>query len=269
MNNLISQIKKKGSFLCVGLDTDVTKIPNAFKRYKNPVLEFNKAIIDATHDLCVSYKINTAFYESNGSEGWDTMHKTVLQIPSEVFTIADAKRGDIGNTASQYAKAFFETLNFDAITLSPYMGKDTLEPFLAYEDKTIIVLALTSNKGSQDFETLETKAGDKVYERIIKEITSCSPAERTQFVVGATHPKALKGIRTLAPNNFFLVPGVGAQGGSLEDVYKNGANNNVGLLVNVSRGIIYAGNDAKDPIIEIRKAAEAYQKQMQALIGND
>ncbi len=266
MKNLVQLINQKKSFLCVGLDSDINKIPNAFKRYKNPVLEFNKAIIESTSDLCISYKINTAFYESMGAMGWETMEKTLRLIPDDVFTIADAKRGDIGNTADQYAKAFFENLSFDSITLSPYMGKDTIEPFLKYEDKVAIVLALTSNKGSADFEMLETKSGELVYEKVIKELADWAPNNQLQFVVGATHPNKLKGIRALAPNNFFLVPGVGAQGGDLTEVYKNGKNENTGLLINVSRGIIYAGNDLADPTKGIREAAEGYKKTMAQLI---
>lgn len=266
MKQLGELVEKKQSFLCVGLDSDINKIPATFKRYQNPILEFNKAVIEATSDLCISYKINTAFYESMGAEGWETMEKTLRLIPDDIFTIADAKRGDIGNTANQYAKAFFERLNFDSITLSPYMGKDTIETFISYEDKVAIVLALTSNKGSQDFEKIKAEDGKYFYEHVITELANWAPADKLQFVVGATHPEALKGIRNLAPNNFFLVPGVGAQGGDMNAVYKNGKNDNTGLLINVSRGIIYSGNDSNNPEEEIRNAALGYQKEMAQLL---
>ncbi|MGB0430963.1 MAG: orotidine-5'-phosphate decarboxylase [Bacteroidia bacterium] len=267
MKNIGELIKQKQSFLCVGLDSDINKIPNSFKRYKNPILEFNRAIIETTKDLCISYKINTAFYESMGAQGWETMEKTLRLIPDDIFTIADAKRGDIGNTANQYAKAFFDRLNFDSITLSPYMGKDTIEPFISYDDKVAIVLALTSNKGSNDFEKIKAQDGKFIYEHIITELANWAPADKIQFVVGATHPNALASIRKLAPENFFLVPGIGAQGGDLNAVYKNGNNRNTGLLINVSRGIIYAGNELTNPINGIRKAAVAYQKNMQQLLN--
>ncbi|MFY0671895.1 MAG: orotidine-5'-phosphate decarboxylase [Bacteroidia bacterium] len=266
MKQLDDLVSKKQSFLCVGLDSDINKIPTTFKRYKDPILEFNKAIIEATSDLCVSYKINTAFYESMGAKGWETMEKTLRFIPDDIFTIADAKRGDIGNTANQYAKAFFDQLNFDSITLSPYMGKDTIEPFIAYEDKVAIVLALTSNKGSQDFEKIKAEDGKYFYEHVIKELANWAPADKLQFVVGATHPEALTDIRKLAPDNFFLVPGIGAQGGDMNAVYKNGKNENTGLLINVSRGIIYSGNNSSEPVSEIRKAAMSYQKEMALLL---
>lgn len=266
MNSLHKKIQKKQSFLCVGLDSDIDKIPLFFKRYKNPVLTFNKAIIEATKDLCVSYKLNTAFYESQGVEGWRNLSSTLDAIGYEHFTIADAKRGDIGNTAYQYAKAFFEKLNFDAITLNPYMGFETLDPYLEYEDKTLIVLGLTSNKGSQDIQMLSLDNGKPLYEIIISKLVGYTDADRLHLVVGATQGENLKKIRKIAPDNFFLVPGVGAQGGSLEDVFKNAGNLQTGLLVNVSRGIIYAGNENTDPILAVREKAEHYQSVMKKLL---
>lgn len=242
-------------------------IPAAFKRHKDPVLAFNKAIIDATKDLCVSYKINTAFYERMGTKGWDIMEQTLDHIPHDQFVIADAKRGDIGNTATQYAKAFFETLSFDAITVNPYMGMDTLDPYLAFDDKTVIVLGLTSNAGSAHFENLALKDGGLFYERVIQEIVKYAPVEQTQFVVGATHPDKFKSIRALAPDNFLLVPGVGTQGGDLKGVYENGVNSQTGLLINVSRGIIFAGKDTSEPEIEIKQAALDFQGQMKELLN--
>lgn len=268
MEKLKKEIAKKQNFLCIGLDSDIHKIPSTFKRFQHPVFEFNKAVIEATQHLCVSYKLNTAFYESRGTKGWYDLERTVQAVPTNIFTIADAKRGDIGNTAAQYAKAFFEELCFDAITLNPYMGLDTLDPYLAYEDKVAIVLALTSNKGSQDFEMLKT--GKKaLYEQVLEKVSNHADANRIQFVVGATHPEALKGIRKLVPNNFLLVPGVGAQGGDLKAVYTNGANAETGLLVNVSRGIIFAGNESKKPIEAIAQAAEGYAKEMKELMKYD
>lgn len=265
MEKLKQEIRKKQNFLCIGLDSDINKIPATFKRYKHPVFEFNKAVIEATHHLCVSYKLNTAFYESRGVEGWADMEKTVQSIPTNIFTIADAKRGDIGNTAAQYAKAFFENMCFDSITLNPYMGLDTLDPYLAYEDKVAIVLGLTSNKGSQDFEMLRTN-DSYLYEEVLAKVSKHASAGRVQFVVGATHPEALQGIRSIVPDNFLLVPGVGAQGGDLKAVYENGANADTGLLVNVSRGIIFAGNNSKNPIEGVVAAAEGYAKDMKALM---
>lgn len=240
-SELISQIKQKKSFLCVGLDTDIKKIPQHLLGEKDPVLAFNKAIIGATKDHCVSYKINTAFYEADGVKGWETMQKTLEYIPSDIFTIADAKRGDIGNTSDMYARAFFSNMNFDSVTLAPYMGKDSLQPFFSYKDKWGIVLALTSNPGSADFEQQEVN-GKKLYERVISTFSGMAGDEQLMFVVGATKPQELGEIRKQVPAYFFLVPGVGAQGGSLEDVAQHGMNNDCGLLINASRSIIYAGN---------------------------
>lgn len=238
---LISQIRNKESFLCVGLDTDIRKIPEHLRRLDDPVFAFNKEIIDRTKDYAVSYKLNLAFYESLGIEGWKSLQRTVEYIPDNLFTIADAKRGDIGNTADMYARAFFERLNFDAVTLSPYMGKDSIEPFLSYDGKWAIVLGLTSNEGSGDFQTKELagKEGRKLYEEVIATCASWGRPDNMMFVVGATRDEHFEGIRQLVPDHFFLVPGVGAQGGSLEGVARKGMNGDVGLLVNSSRGIIY------------------------------
>ncbi len=241
--DLVNQIKQKGTFLCVGLDTDIQKIPSFLLSEKNPVLAFNKAIIDATKDHCVSYKINTAFYESLGTKGWETMEETLAYLPSNQFSIADAKRGDIGNTSDMYARAFFETLHFDSVTLAPYMGRDSIEPFFKYENKWGIVLALTSNPGSADYEQ-QSIGADKLYERVIKHTTSFTTENNLMFVVGATKAEELKNIRSHIPYHFLLVPGVGAQGGSLSDVAKYGMNRDCGLLINASRSIIYASSDA-------------------------
>ncbi|MFI5221513.1 MAG: orotidine-5'-phosphate decarboxylase [Bacteroidia bacterium] len=239
---LVEQIKTKSSFLCVGLDSDITKIPERFLATADPVFEFNKAIIGLTKEYCVAYKINTAFYELNGAAGWETMQKTLEIIPNGIFKIADAKRGDIGNTSEMYARAFFETLNFDAVTLAPYMGNDSIQPFFKFKDKWGIVLALTSNPGSADYETLQT-GNEKLYERVIKNTSIIGTKENLMFVVGATKAEEFAGIRKIIPEHFLLVPGVGAQGGSLEQIAKHGINPDCGLLVNVSRSIIYAGSD--------------------------
>ena len=265
---LIEQIKIKRSYLCVGLDTDITKIPKHLQSHPDALFEFNKQIIDATKDLCVAYKINTAFYEVHGSKGWEAMEKTVNYIPAEHFTIADAKRGDIGNTSSQYAKAFFETLNFDAITVAPYMGEDSVKPFLEYENKWAIVLGLTSNGGSKDFEQLRLVddntnkgGGEFLYETVLRKVSQWGDSANLMFVIGATKASDFTAIRELIPDHFLLVPGVGFQGGSLEEVSKYGMNKDCGLLVNVSRAIIFAGeneNFAK----EARAIAAQYQDEM-------
>ena len=257
---LIKQIREKRSFLCVGLDTDLTKIPKHLQSHPNAIFEFNKAIIDATKDQCVSYKINTAFYEALGLKGWQAMEETVNYIPSTHFKIADAKRGDIGNTSSQYAKAFFETLQFDAITVAPYMGEDSIRPFLEYEDKWTIVLGLTSNKGAQDFEMQKT--GDEfLYEKVLRTVAQWGTPDNLMFVVGATQASELSSIRKIIPDHFLLVPGVGFQGGSLEDVSKHGMNKDCGLLVNASRAIIYAGDD-ENFAGEAKEIAMQYQVEM-------
>jgi len=257
---LTEQIKEKGSYLCVGLDTDVTKLPAHLQSHPDGVFLFNKAIIDATKDHCVSYKINTAFYESQGLKGWEMMERTVEYIPATHFSIADAKRGDIGNTSAQYAKAFFETLQFDAITVAPYMGEDSIRPFLEYDDKFTIVLGLTSNKGAADFE-LQRTGEQYLYEKVLQTVSKWGTPDNLMFVVGATQAEELQNIRSIIPDNFLLVPGVGAQGGSLADVSKYGMNSDCGLLVNASRAIIFAG-DGEDFAAKASEAALAYHNEM-------
>lgn len=264
---LIEQIQRKKSYLCVGLDTDITKIPAHLQSHPDAVLEFNKQIIDATHDLCVAYKINTAFYEAMGVKGWQAMEKTVNYIPKDQFIIADAKRGDIGNTSTQYAKAFFETMDFDAITVAPYMGEDSVKPFLEFENKWAIVLGLTSNAGSKDFEQLKfvgphaNNGSEYLYETVLKKVSSWGTYENLMFVVGATKASDLTDIRKIIPEHFLLVPGVGFQGGSLAEVTKYGMNKDCGLLVNASRAIIYA-SEKEDFAIEARAIAKQYQTEM-------
>ncbi|MFM6925477.1 MAG: orotidine-5'-phosphate decarboxylase [Ferruginibacter sp.] len=267
---LVQQIQQKKSYLCVGLDTDLIKIPKHLQSHPDAVFEFNKQIIDATQDLCVAYKINTAFYEAMGLKGWEAMERTVNYIPKEQFIIADAKRGDIGNTSSQYAKAFFETLNFDAITVAPYMGEDSVKPFLEFENKWAIVLGLTSNTGSKDFEQLKFVDGNNnpaefLYETVLKKVCSWGNNENLMFVVGATKASDLEDIRKIIPDHFLLVPGVGFQGGSLEEVSKYGLNKDCGLLVNASRAIIYAG-EKEDFASEARAIAQQYQSEMAAYL---
>ncbi|MFT6934849.1 MAG: orotidine-5'-phosphate decarboxylase [Maribacter sp.] len=260
---LITQIRKKESFLCIGLDTDLEKIPEHLLTEEDPIFAFNKAIIDATHHLCVAYKPNTAFYEAYGIKGWMSLKKTVTYLNNaypEIFTIADAKRGDIGNTSTRYAKAFFEDLNFDSVTIAPYMGKDSVEPFLAFENKHTILLALTSNIGAYDFQTKELD-GLELYKQVIKTATTYKGSENLMYVVGATKAEYLAEIRKIVPNSFLLVPGVGAQGGSLSEVCKYGITPDVGLLVNSSRGIIYASNRT-DYAKAAQKKAEELQVQM-------
>jgi len=264
--DLFNQIKKKSSYLCVGLDTDINKIPRHLLDYKDPVFEFNKQIIDATHDLCVAYKPNIAFYEALGPKGWESLQKTVEYIPKECFTIADAKRGDIGNTSSLYAKAFFETMNFDSITVAPYMGEDSVKPFLEFKGKWVILLAHTSNPGSSDFQLLRTGTGNLLYEDVILHSQKWGNADNMMYVVGATHPDKMEGIRKLAPDHFFLVPGIGAQGGSLEEISRIGLNKECGLLVNSARAIIYASAD-KDFAAEARREAMKVQVEMKALLN--
>jgi len=262
---LFQQIQKKKSFLCIGLDTDIEKIPEHLLQLEDPVFEFNKAIVDATHHLAVAYKPNLAFYEANGPKGWESLAKTVdyiRQTDPNIFLIADAKRGDIGNTSAMYAKTFFETYDFDAVTLAPYMGLDTIAPFLAFEGKWSVVLALTSNKSAADFQYLtDNKSGDRLFESVLKTGQSWGNTDQIMFVVGATKAEALKQIREIAPDNFLLVPGIGAQGGSLEEVSKYGMNDHCGLLVNSSRGIIFAssGTDFAEKAVE---SAEVLCKEM-------
>jgi len=244
-DHLISEIKKKKSFLCIGLDVDLNKIPKHLLTEEDPIFTFNKAIIDATHHLCVAYKPNTAFYEAYGLKGWRALEKTIEYLNEnypEIFTIADAKRGDIGNTSTMYAKAFLEDLGFDSVTVAPYMGKDSVEPFLAFDDKHTILLALTSNKGAFDFQT-KTVDGKELYKKVLETSKSWDNSKNLMYVVGATKAEYFQEIRNIIPESFLLVPGVGAQGGNLQDVCKYGMNPNVGLLVNSSRGIIYASQD--------------------------
>lgn len=271
-NILTKEINKKGSYLCVGLDTDFTKIPKHLQQHPNAIVEFNKAIIDATKDHCVSYKINTAFYEALGTKGWQAMEETVHYIPSTHLKIADAKRGDIGNTSSQYARAFFETLPFDAITVAPYMGEDSIRPFLEYENKWTIVLGLTSNKGAADFEMLKTQNGseehlrsDFLYERVLHKVSKWGTPDNLMFVVGATQATEFENIRSIIPDHFLLVPGVGFQGGSLEDISKHAMNKDCGILVNASRAIIYAGVD-ENFAAEAKVIAEQYQAEMRTYL---
>ena len=260
LDYLVEQIKTKSSYLCVGLDTNAEKIPKFLHAHPDAIFEFNKQIIDATKDLCVGYKINTAFYEAKGLKGWDAMERTVAYIPSTHFKIADAKRGDIGNTSSQYARAFFETMNFDAITVAPYMGSDSIKPFLEYKNKWTIVLGLTSNGGSADFQ--QQAMGEKyLYEVVIKKVAEWGTKENLMFVAGATKAEEIANIRKIIPDNFLLIPGVGFQGGSLADVSTHGLNSNCGLLVNVSRAIIYAGAN-ENFAQEARTIAHQYQTEM-------
>ena len=257
---LFEQIKKKKSFLCVGLDSDIAKIPAHLQQVADPVFEFNKAVIDATAGVTIAYKPNIAFYESRGVEGWQSLEKTVTYIRQqypEIFLIADAKRGDIGNTSQMYAKAFLETLNFDAITVAPYMGEDSVTPFLQYPEKWVILLALTSNKGAFDFQFREDK-GVKLYEAVLRKSQEWGDKQNMMYVVGATKAEMLGGIRDIVPDHFLLVPGVGAQGGSLQEVAKYGMNSHCGLIVNSSRGIIFAD---KTEQFAVRAGEEARKLQ--------
>ena len=257
---LVDQIRKKKSFLCIGLDTDLEKIPSFLLDEEDPIFSFNKAIIDATHDLCVAYKPNIAFYEAYGVQGWSSLRKTIEYLNTnypDIFTIADAKRGDIGNTSTRYAKAFFEDLNFDSITIAPYMGRDSVEPFLEFKDKHTILLALTSNEGAFDFQTKKID-GKELYKEVLSVSTTYKGSENLMYVVGATKAKYLKEIREIVPNSFLLVPGVGAQGGSLEDVCAYGMTKDIGLLINSSRGIIYASNQR-----DYAEAAKLKAKELQ------
>jgi orotidine-5'-phosphate decarboxylase len=238
---LVEQIRSKRTYLCVGLDTDPGKVPRFLNGFPDPVFEFNKRIIDATLSHCVAYKINTAFYEVSGAAGWESMQRTADYIPSTHFKIADAKRGDIGNTSSLYARAFFETLSFDGVTVAPYMGEDSIRPFLEYEGKWTILLGLTSNNGAEDFE-LQSHQGGLLYESVIRKASQWGTTENLMFVIGATQAERFSRIRAIAPDHFFLVPGVGAQGGSLKEISEKALNKDVGLLVNASRTIIYAGS---------------------------
>ena len=267
--DLIQQIKAKKSFLCIGLDTDLSKIPAHLLQQEDPIFAFNKAIIDATADLCVAYKPNLAFYESMGAAGWESLRKTMDYIPAHCFTIADAKRGDIGNTSAMYAKTFFEPaaagFNFDSVTVAPYMGSDSVTPFLAYANKWVILLALTSNEGAKDFQFDSFENGEKVFERVLLKSSNWGSDENMMYVVGATRGEAFAAIRKLVPNHFLLVPGVGAQGGSLAEVCKYGLNKECGLLVNSSRAIIYASNTI-DFASKAREEALAMQQEMELIL---
>ena len=263
--SLFFQIKKKKSYLCVGLDTDLEKIPKHLLTHSDPVFEFNKQIIDATHEFCVAYKPNIAFYEALGPKGWESLQKTIDYIPKDIFTIADAKRGDIGNTSSLYAKAFFKQLNFDSVTVAPYMGEDSVKPFLEFKNKWVILLAHTSNTGSADFQLIESRQGKKLYEEVILKSQEWATPDQLMYVVGATRADKIGEIRKLAPHHFFLVPGVGAQGGNLEAVSKYGMNQQCGLLVNSSRGIIYASGN-ENFAAAARQEASLTQQEMETYL---
>jgi len=256
---LFQQIKKKHSYLCVGLDTDLKKIPSHLLKEKDPLFAFNKQIIDATADYAVAYKPNLAFYEAHGLQGWESLQKTLEYIPKDIFTIADAKRGDIGNTSGLYARAFFENMNFDSVTVAPYMGEDSVKPFLEFKNKWVILLALTSNVGSKDFQMLKAEDGEELFMKVLKTSKQWGTSDNMMYVVGATQTEMFKKIRQAVPDHFFLVPGVGAQGGDLKEVSAVGMNKECGLLVNTSRSIIYSssGND-------FQKKAEEEAKKLQA-----
>ena len=265
---LVEQINKKQSFLCVGLDVDLDKIPPHLLALDDPIFEFNKQIIDATHHVAVAYKPNIAFYEAYGIKGWKALQKTITYLNEkypEVFTIADAKRGDIGNTSTRYAKAFFEDLDFDSITVAPYMGSDSIEPFLAFKNKFTIMLALTSNAGGLDFQTLKID-NEALYKKVLKKSLTWQNSENLMYVVGATRPEYFKEIRQIIPNHFLLVPGVGAQGGSLSEVCKYGLNNDIGLLVNSTRGIIYASK-GEDFAKKAQEQALKLQQEMEEILS--
>lgn len=269
MKQLIKQIKAKQSLLCVGLDTDITKIPRHLLAEEDPLFAFNKAIIEATHPFAVAYKPNVAFYEAQGEKGWRSLKKTIDYLNTfhpEIFTIADAKRGDIGNTATMYAKAFFEDMQFDSVTVAPYMGRDSVEPFLAFENKSTILLALTSNEGAFDFQTQEIE-GEALYKKVLRTSLNWKNSQQLMYVVGATKAEYLKEIRQIVPNHFLLVPGVGAQGGSLEEVCRYGLNDQYGLLINSSRGIIYASKEEDFATVAGEKAKEL-QEEMKKLMAN-
>lgn len=270
---LIQEIKNKKSFLCIGLDTDIQRIPKHLLDSEDPIFEFNKAIIEATSEFCVAYKPNIAFYESLGSKGWDSLQKTMDIIPSNIFTIADAKRGDIGNTSALYARAFFDKqssgFNFDSVTVAPYMGSDSVKPFLTYEEKWVILLALTSNEGASDFQFIENDQQLPLYKSVLKTSQDWASDEQMMYVVGATRPEFFAEIRKIAPTHFLLVPGVGAQGGSLSDVCKFGLNNEIGLLVNSSRNIIYASNTENFALDAANEAQKMKLEMSEILTANN
>ncbi len=263
-HELISQIRKKKSMLCVGLDSDISKIPTHLLDTEDPIFEFNKAIIEATHEYAVAYKPNTAFYEAMGIKGWQSLEKTINYLNEnhpEVFTIADAKRGDIGNTSTQYAKAFFDSLNFDSVTVAPYMGADSVKPFLEFKSKWVILLALTSNAGSADFQNVVGQDETKLFERVLETSSQWGTADNLMYVVGATRADRLVDVRKIVKDHFLLVPGVGAQGGSLQEVVKYGMGEEPNLLINSSRGIIYA-SAGKDFAEEAAEQAKVLQQEM-------
>lgn len=264
---LVNEIKKKKSFLCVGLDTDLDKIPTHLLKEEDPVFEFNKQIIDATKDICVAYKPNIAFYEALGPKGWESLQKTINYIPKNIFTIADAKRGDIGNTSKMYAKTFFDYYNFDSVTVAPYMGRDSVSPFLEFQEKWVILLAATSNIGGEDFQYNELTKGNQLFEEVLETSKQWGNKENLMYVVGATRPEVFQKIRAIVPNSFLLVPGVGAQGGSLTEVCKYGLSKNIGLLINSSRGIIYADNSENFAKVAREKAIEM-QQEMETILGS-
>lgn len=263
-HQLFQSIQKKRSFLCIGLDSDLSKLPRHLLGYQDPVYEFNKRIIDATQDLCVAYKPNIAFYEAHGFEGWLSLEKTAQYIPNGIFRLADAKRGDIGNTTRQYARGFYDQMNFDAVTLSPYMGSDSVLPYFQYKNKWVVLLALTSNEGAADFQYLKTENGT-LYEEVLKLSKEWGTIDNTMFVVGATKASLMKKVRKIVPDHFLLVPGVGAQGGSLQEVAKYGLNKQCGLLVNSSRSIIFASN-GEDFAEAARAEALKIQTEMAAIL---
>ena len=263
---LFNQITQKSSYLCVGLDTDLNRIPKHLLKAEDPLFEFNKQIIDATIDYAVAYKPNIAFYEAHGVKGWESLQKTIEYIPKEAFTIADAKRGDIGNTSKMYAQAFFDAMDFDSITVAPYMGEDSVKPFLEFENKWVILLALTSNAGGKDFQNLGLEKGGELYEEVLRKSQEWGSDEELMYVVGATRAEALQNIRKIVPDHFLLVPGVGAQGGSLEEVSKYGMNKHCGLLVNSSRGIIYA-DDSEGFAKTAGQKAKELQAEMEGFLA--
>lgn len=261
---LVSEIKRKKSVLCVGLDTDLKKVPAHLFAEEDPVFAFNKAIIDATKDYTVAYKINTAFYEAQGLKGWESMQKTLEYIPKDIFSIADAKRGDIGNTAEQYAHTFFKTYPFDSVTVAPYMGKDSVQPFMQFDGHWAIVLGLTSNAGSADFQ-LQPSGDELMYEKVLKTVASWGTPENLMFVIGATRKEQLQHVRQMLPDHFFLIPGVGAQGGDVPTVCENALNKDGGILINVSRAVIFASS-GEDFALKAGEAAKDYQQQMAAYL---
>ncbi|NQY66368.1 MAG: orotidine-5'-phosphate decarboxylase [Flavobacteriales bacterium] len=264
-DTLFQRIKEKKSFLCIGLDSDYDKIPAHLHKYEDPIYEFNKSIIDATKDFCVAYKPNLAFYESTGAAGWKSLEKTMAYIPKDIFTIADAKRGDIGNTSNKYAKAFFKRLSFDSVTVNPYMGEDAISPYLKYDNKWVVILALTSNNSAKDFQTIAVEGGKQLYERVLEISQKWGHLDNTMYVVGATKASELENIRKIVPDHFLLVPGVGSQGGDLQEVSKYGLNDKCGLLVNMSRGVIFAGQ-GMEFAIKAKEKAQEVQKEMEAIL---